>query len=212
MTLLKPYKKITKACTYVNNINFSSYLTHNFLIAYLINNTIIFNLLKYIKFYVLIKNIVKKIYKKKGTFLIIAPKNDTNILNIWSKIPKCYYLNQKWKSGLLTNFLTVKKQLNKIKNVNLNLNNKRVNKKNKLQKKEFYKGLSNMNSLPDIVFLLSKEKSQVIISECFLLGIIPILLAPLCKTKFQSPYYVFGNKNLITFLLKNLFINISDKD
>jgi small subunit ribosomal protein S2 len=221
MANIKLYKNIitTKNFVLLNTLNSDSYLTHSFLISYLTSNTLVLDTIKYIKFFNLIKWVTKKIYQQGGNILFVNSKAFINLSSIYTQIPKCFYLNDKWKGGMLTNFETMKKQLNKLKKIDLKqyTSNNIVNKKenNKLKKKEHqlrktYEGLKNMNSLPSIIFLLTEEKVHVALNECFTLGIIPISIVNSYRLKEQSPYYIYGNQYYISFLIKDILFNITN--
>jgi len=215
MPKIKLYKEIitTKNFILINNLSYDSYLTQSFLISCLKNNIVVLDIIRYIKFYNLIKHVVNKIYQQGGSILFVNNKIFKDLSNFYTQLPRCFYLNDKWKGGMLTNFQTMKKQLDKLKSVDLksNILNNLINKreKNKLKKKEdqlrkSYEGLKHMKSLPNIIFLLSREKIHVALNECFILGIIPISIVATYKSKHKSPYYIHGDKYSISLVIKGI--------
>lgn len=135
-----------------------------------INNFYIFDL---IQSFILLKE--AKIYlkfaaKKKKSFLFITTQQKTSHL-IAEEAQKCqsFYMNFYWIEGMLTNWLTFRKQIL----YSHQLENKKVMTRADLLAKKKLKhfqkhliGIKNMFELPDIVIIINPTSEISIINEC----------------------------------------------
>jgi small subunit ribosomal protein S2 len=189
------------------------------LICSLQNKTTIFiDIIKTLRLIETLKNLLLKKYKKGERFLFAGSETISKILKLYIPIVKCFYIDKNWTGGILTNFLTIYKQLIKLKEFDLkkfsNLTKKeqKIVKKKEIELKKAFWGLKEMKKLPSIVLLLTDEKKSIIIDECFKLGIIPIVLLNLDEPVNICPYFIYGDKYseiYIDFLFKAILsINI----
>jgi small subunit ribosomal protein S2 len=181
----------------------------------------IIDLIKTIKFLRLAGSILEKKARqgKKilfvGTTKIAAPKIEKYALE-----SKSFFVNYRWLGGMLTNWLTLKKQVEKLKLLeNENLSDQNLSKK-ELKKKEkelerlqrFFQGIKNMNDIPDIVILTNQLKEILVIRECFKLGIPTICLVDSNCDPDLVPYPIPANDDSpssIDFILKYLSSKIN---
>jgi small subunit ribosomal protein S2 len=92
-----------------------------------------------------------------------------------------YYINQRWLGGMLTNWITIKSRVNRLKELNLqdktgiidNMPKKEASvarrELNKLRK--HLNGIQDMKKLPDIVIVVDQKRETTAIQECIKLGI-----------------------------------------
>ncbi len=92
-----------------------------------------------------------------------------------------YYINNRWLGGLLTNYETVKRSINKLKDIETMREDGRFEK---LTKKERLKldreheglmrnlaGIKDMNGTPDMLFIIDVRKEDIAVKEANRLGI-----------------------------------------
>jgi small subunit ribosomal protein S2 len=92
-----------------------------------------------------------------------------------------YYVNERWLGGMLTNFQTIQKRINRLRELeNMEANNvfdvlpkKEVimlrHEMEKLQK--FLGGIKNMKKLPGALFIIDPRKERIAVAEARNLGI-----------------------------------------
>lgn len=152
--------------------------------------------------------------KKDETILFVG----LNWNFITAKLSNIYFIKDKWKSGFLTNWVTTRKQIEKLINFEHEVftDVKQSSKKDRfLKKKEIEKlnirfgGIKNMVSLPDIVIFTNELEYVNGIKECNILGIPTICLIDENKTAnlISFPIPVDFNlkamtNNILKYLLK----------
>nr|YP_009538725.1 ribosomal protein S2 [Lepocinclis ovum]AYQ93735.1 ribosomal protein S2 [Lepocinclis ovum] len=117
--------------------------------------------------------------KENKTFLFVGTKKQFNsVINSCAESSGSFYITQRWLGGTLTNWLTIKGCINKLKLL------EKADDENKLTKKEtlilkkrknrlerFLAGIKNMNKLPDVVILVGQIKDLNAVKECLKLKI-----------------------------------------
>ncbi|MBP7475205.1 MAG: 30S ribosomal protein S2 [Pyrinomonadaceae bacterium] len=92
-----------------------------------------------------------------------------------------FYINNRWLGGLLTNYETVKKSINKLKEIETMQEDGRfemLTKKERLQLTRAHEklmknlaGIKDMNGMPDLMFVIDVRKEDIAIKEANNLGI-----------------------------------------
>ncbi len=92
-----------------------------------------------------------------------------------------YYVNNRWLGGLLTNYETVKKSINKLKEIEAMREDGRfemLTKKERLQLDRLHEGLmknlagiKDMGGAPDLFFIIDVRKEEIAVKEANRLGI-----------------------------------------
>nr|ANP26270.1 ribosomal protein S2 [Monotropa uniflora]ASN78988.1 ribosomal protein S2 [Monotropa uniflora] len=149
----------------------------------------ILNLVKTARFLSEACNLVFAAASREKQFLIIGTNKDIADLVLRSALKaRCHYVNKKWLGGILTNWVTTEKQLNKLRD--LKIEQKGVKLKSllipkrqstKLRKQlvhlqTYFGGIIYMTRLPDIVIILDQHKDYIALLECITLGIPTICL------------------------------------
>jgi len=116
------------------------------------------------------------------TFLFVATKPQAQDL-IAEQAQRCgaFYVNNRWLGGMLTNFTTIKKSLEKLKDIEATLNDPA--KTALLSKKEIlvlqrqhdkldasFHGIRDMRSTPDVIFVIDPHREDITITEANKLG------------------------------------------
>jgi len=123
--------------------------------------------------------------EKGKTFLFIGTKRQASTL-IAQEAKRCnsYYVNHRWLGGMLTNWITLKSRIARLKTLEQEEADevfKLLPKKEaSLRRKELEKlrknlnGVKNMKELPDVAIIIDQKREMTAIRECRKLGI-PII-------------------------------------
>nr|BBC77437.1 ribosomal protein S2 [Nitzschia sp. PL3-2] len=128
---------------------------------------------------------LKKITKKKKKVLFVGTsKKLKNFIAAEAKRSDSYFVNYRWLGGLLTNWPTIKSQidyLNYLENLEKNRSYENLTKKEiYIQRKKLiqlrrdFEGLKKMTKLPDVAIILDQKTDMTAILECKKLNI-PII-------------------------------------
>ncbi|MDO5300960.1 MAG: 30S ribosomal protein S2 [Tissierellia bacterium] len=125
---------------------------------------------------------VRELSANKGVILFVGTKKQAQDA-IEHEAKKCGmpYINQRWLGGTLTNYQTIRKRINRLKELEEMETNGRFDV---LPKKEviglrhdrdrlekFLGGIKNMDRLPDALFVVDPKKENIAIQEAHKLGI-----------------------------------------
>lgn len=127
-------------------------------------------------------NYVKEVAEDGGNVLFVGTKKQAQD-TVRDEANRCgmYYINQRWLGGTLTNFQTIRKRINRMKDIERMeedgtfevLPKKEVvdmlKEKDRLFK--FLGGIKNMNSIPDVMFVVDPRKERIAIAEAHKLNI-----------------------------------------
>ena len=182
----------------------------------------IFDLVKTSKLLRLAGNILEKKAQKGGKFLFVGTnKLVSSIIAKQAINANSYYINYRWLGGMLTNWATVQKRIERLKE----LENQELNGEfDSLSKKEYssnrkeidklrrlFNGIKNMTSLPDVVIFTNQLKDALAIQECLRLGIPTICIVDTNCNPDLIPYPIPANDDSsasIKFILENLVTRI----
>lgn len=187
-------------------------VSKNFYTLVLKNKLVMLNIIKTVRYLEFLINFLSSQYKKKEHFLFTIPKVYNSLFKFYQSKFIYSYIDNKWSGGTLTNFLTIKRQIDIFQNYNINPaytkkeQNLLKNKKEKFM--NIFEGFSNIKKLPNIVIFLSDNTNLMAIKECISLGIIPITMLNLNKSFSLSPYIIPINQSsemFIKFLISEIF-------
>jgi small subunit ribosomal protein S2 len=117
------------------------------------------------------------------------------------------FVNERWLGGLLTNFTTVKKSIDRLKQIEMMLAEGR---QDRLTKKEFnglakeqvkldknLKGIRNMKNLPDVIFVVDTKNEAIAVAEARKLRIPVVgIVDTNCNPDFVD-YVIPGNDDAL---------------
>jgi small subunit ribosomal protein S2 len=178
----------------------------------------IFDLVKTSKLLRLAGNVLEKKAEKGGNFLFVGTnKLSSSIIAKQAKRCNSFYINYRWLGGMLTNWATVQKQIELLKELEKQetegkfefLSKKEYSGKRKQIDKlrRLFQGIKNMTSLPDIVIFTSQLKDSLAIQECLRLGIPAISVVDTNCDPDLIPYPIPANddsSSSINFILNYL--------
>ena len=147
-----------------------------------VNKIHILDLVQSAKFLKEANNFLELAAQDNKSFLFVGTKRQASNL-IVQEAKRCdsYYINYRWLGGMLTNWLTLKKRIEYLKDLEnqeaKNTFDLLTKKEAALRKKELKKlrrnldGIKNMKSLPDIAIIVDQKREMTAIKECRKLGI-----------------------------------------
>jgi len=166
---------------------------------------------------------VKNVVKNGGKVLFVGTKKQAkDIIRIEAERCNQFYVNERWLGGTLTNFVTVKKSIKRLKNFEKMMTDGSYEK---LTKKEILNierdkeklervlgGIKEMTKLPGIIFVVDTKKEAIAVAESDRLNIPIIGLIDTNSDPDMIDYPVPGNDdafksiNLITHTIADAVI------
>ena len=135
-----------------------------------------------------VKNFVSELVADGGHILFVGTKKQAQDV-VREEAERCgmYYVSNRWPGGMLTNFQTIKKSIERLKKLDEMLDTPSINEA--LTKKELLGisrerdklmvtlgGIKNMRKLPDAMFVVDTKKEEISVREANKLGI-PVVAA-----------------------------------
>lgn len=178
----------------------------------------IFDLVKTSKLLKVAGNVLEKKAKKGGKFLFVGTnKLSSAIVAKQAKRVNSFYVNYRWLGGMLTNWSTIKKRIERLRELEeLELNGtfESLSKKDYSQQrkemdqlKKLFNGIKDMTDLPDVVIFSNQLKDSLAIKECLRLGIPAISIVDTNCDPDLVPYPIPANddsSSSINFILNYL--------
>jgi small subunit ribosomal protein S2 len=178
----------------------------------------IFDLVKTSKLLRLAGNVLEKKAEKNGKFLFVGTNRlSSSIVAKQALRADSYYINYRWLGGMLTNWSTVQKQIDRLKELEkqeLEGTFETLSKKDYSSKRKeidklrrLFNGIKNMSSLPDVVIFTNQLKDSLAIQECLRLGIPTICIVDTNCNPDLIPYPIPANDDSsasINFILNYL--------
>ena len=127
-------------------------------------------------------NWVKELAGNGGTVLFVGTKKQAqDAIKEEAERSGNYYINQRWLGGTLTNFGTIQKRVNRLKQIERMeedgtfevLPKKEVVQLKKQHERlvKFLGGIRDMSSLPDVMFVVDPRKERIAVAEAMKLNI-----------------------------------------
>jgi len=153
-------------------------------------------------------NFVREIAEQGQTILMVGTKKQAQEA-VKEEASKCdmYYVNERWLGGMLTNFQTIQKRINRLKELeDMEANNvfdvlpkKEVialrHEMERLQK--FLGGIKNMKKLPGALFIIDPRKERIAVAEAKKLGIPIVAIVDTNCDPDEVDYVIPGNDDAI---------------
>ena len=143
-----------------------------------------------------------------GTILFVGTKKQAQDA-IKSEAERCgmYYVNERWLGGMLTNFKTVQKRIERLREITTMQEDGTFDVLPKKEvialKKELEKleknlgGIKDMKRVPDAIFVVDPKKERICIQEAHTLGIPLIGIADTNCDPEELDYVIPGNDDAI---------------
>ncbi|MBW4828712.1 MAG: 30S ribosomal protein S2 [Clostridiaceae bacterium] len=151
---------------------------------------------------------VKDISANGGKVLFVGTKKQAQEA-IESEAKRCgmYYVNQRWLGGMLTNYKTIKKRidrLHELKEMEEEGIFEVLPKKEVMQLKheterleKFLGGIQDMGGLPDVLFVVDPRKERIAVNEAKILGIPVVAIVDTNCDPDEIDYVIPGNDDAI---------------
>ncbi len=165
-------------------------------------------------------NFVRDLAAKGGTFLYVGTKKQAqDAIAEEASRAGVFYVNNRWLGGMLTNFSTVKKSIDRLKKIEEMKENgtfglltkKEVSKleaeREKLDRN--LKGIKTMKDYPDAVFIVDPKKEKIAVAEAKRLGITIVAVVDTNCDPDEADYIIPGNDDAIR-AIKLISMKISD--
>ena len=165
------------------------------------NKIHIINLEKTLAKYQEAMSFVKKLSAKKGNILFVSTKRQAReILAEEAQRAGMPYVDERWLGGMLTNFKTVKQSVKRLKDLEAQINEGTLTKKEALRvQREYNKlvqslgGIKDMERLPDALFVMDVGYQKIAITEASKLGIPVIGVVDTNNSPIGVNYVIPGN-------------------
>lgn len=153
-------------------------------------------------------NFVKDRVSEGAKVLFVGTKKQiSQIVEEYGKASKMFYIHHRWPGGLLTNFDTIKKQIHYLKQLEKMeidgsleaLPKKEILKLGKKKEKlnMLLSGIKEMDTLPDIMFVLDTVKERIAITEAKKMQIPVIAVVDSNADPAQIDFPIPGNDDSI---------------
>ncbi len=151
---------------------------------------------------------IKQVSEEGGSVLFVGTKKQAAD-SIKEDAQKCgmYYVNVRWPGGMLTNFKTIRKSINRLKELEKMQEDGTFNllpKKEAAQKmKEIedleknYGGIKEMDTLPSAIFVVDTRKEHIAVTEAKKLGIPVVAIVDTNCDPDDADYIIPGNDDAI---------------
>jgi len=153
-------------------------------------------------------NFVKQVSMEGGTVLFVGTKKQAQ-QSVSEETERCgmFYVNQRWLGGMLTNFQTIRKRIDRLKELEQmqasgkmdGLPKKEVaelmHEKNRLEK--YLKGIKDMKKLPSVMFVIDPRKERIAVAEARKLGIPIVAIVDTNCDPDEIDYIIPGNDDAI---------------
>ena len=118
----------------------------------------------------------RNIVEEGGKVLFVGTKKQAQeAIETEAKRSGQYYISQRWLGGMLTNYKTIRKRINRLKDLekmeedgtfDLLPKKEVINLRHEMERLEkFLGGIKEMDKLPDLLFVIDPKKEKITISE-----------------------------------------------
>jgi small subunit ribosomal protein S2 len=151
---------------------------------------------------------VRQVSAKNGKILFVGTKKQASE-SIQTEAERCgmYYVNERWLGGTMTNFITIRKTVERFKRLEALLSADTIDS---LPKKEVaglisqreklsrnIGGIKDMGNLPDCIFLVDPRKERIAVSEANKLNIPVVAVVDTNCNPDKINYVIPGNDDAI---------------
>lgn len=151
---------------------------------------------------------VKEVSTDGGEILFVGTKKQAQeAIELEAKRCGMYYVNQRWLGGMLTNYKTIRKRIDRLHELNKMeedgifdvLPKKEViqlrHEAERLEK--FLGGIKEMDRIPDVLFIVDPRKERIAVREAKILGIPVVAIVDTNCDPDEVDYVIPGNDDAI---------------
>jgi len=177
------------------------------------NSIYIIDLQKTLRLWNQAANFLTKAASEGKNFLFVGTKPQAQDL-IAEQAQRCgaFYVNQRWLGGMLTNFSTIKKSLDKLKEIEATLNDPArtalmtkkeiltmTRSKEKLEGS--FSGIRDMRSVPEVIFVIDPHREDIAITEAAKIGLKVVAIVDTNCDPDKIDYVIPGNDDAIRSIM-----------
>jgi small subunit ribosomal protein S2 len=151
---------------------------------------------------------IRNIAENNGGVLFVGTKKQAQEpIRIAAKRAGCYYVNERWLGGMLTNFPTIQGRIHRLKELERWQSDgtlERYAKKEQLRMMEekdklerFLGGIKDMTRLPDALFIVDVKKERIAVHEARRLGIPVVAVVDTNCDPDAADFVIPGNDDAI---------------
>jgi small subunit ribosomal protein S2 len=145
----------------------------------------------------------------KGEYLLFVGTKKQAQESISEESARCkmFYVNQRWLGGMLTNFQTIKRSIDRLKKLEAMKNDEIYNllpkkeiiqlEKERIKLERTLGGIKNMDRLPGAIFVVDPKKEKIALHEAKKLGIPSIGIVDTNCNPEDVDYIIPGNDDAI---------------
>jgi small subunit ribosomal protein S2 len=153
-------------------------------------------------------NFIKDVVSQGKSVLFVGTKKQAQD-SIREEAERCgmFYVNIRWLGGMLTNFATIRKRVERLRELDkmeetghLELLPKKEVSKLKVEREKLYRflgGIKDMNALPGAIFIVDTRKEQIAVREARKLGIPTVGIVDTNCDPDEIDYVIPGNDDAI---------------
>ncbi len=172
------------------------------------NKIYIINLDKTLPLFNAAYDFIEKSVAKGGNVLFVGTKNQSQEI-IKEEAARCgmFYVNHRWLGGMLTNYQTIKKSVDRMKKIADMIEDGSINQYKKKEalrmEKELAKlernlgGIKNMKGTPSVVFVVDPRRENIAINEANRLGIPVVAITDTNCNPDGVDYLIPGNDDAL---------------
>jgi len=172
------------------------------------NGIYIIDLQKTVKMVEEAYNFVKSLVQQGGNILFVGTKKQAQE-SVREEAERCgmFYVNQRWLGGMLTNFQTIRKRIDRLHELEKMEQDGTLEKLPKkeiaqlLHEKErlskFLSGIKDMRRLPDALYIIDPRKERIAVAEGRKLGIPIVAIVDTNCDPDEIDYVIPGNDDAI---------------
>ena len=143
----------------------------------------------------------------KNVVFVGTKKQAADVMAEEAQRAGAYYINRRWLGGMLTNFETIRARINKLRELEADMESGRFNSYSKKEVAQINKkleklsktlgGIKEMRGMPDMLFIVDQKEELIAIKEANKLGIPVVCLADTNADPDGINYIIPGNDDAI---------------
>ena len=143
----------------------------------------------------------------KNVVFVGTKKQAADVMAEEAQRAGAYYINRRWLGGMLTNFETIRARINKLRELEADMESGRFNSYSKKEIAQINKkleklsktlgGIKEMRGMPDMLFIVDQKEELIAIKEANKLGIPVVCLADTNADPDGINYIIPGNDDAI---------------
>lgn len=172
------------------------------------NGIHIIDLQKTLKSVVVAYNFIKNVASADGSILLVGTKKQArDSIAEEANRAGVFYVNNRWLGGMLTNFLTVRKSIERLKKIDVMkqdgtydaLTKKEIAQyeKERIKLEKNLCGIKEMTSLPSAIFIVDPKKEKIAVAEAKRLSVPVVAVVDTNCDPDEADYVIPGNDDAI---------------